>query len=252
MGTLRLATRGSPLALRQTELVSELLRRPHPGLDGRAASSCARGATRTPTSPARPDRRPGRVRHRGGGGGGRRSGRRRRALGQGHALGDAGGPRPGRGAAARRRPRRPRRLHAGRPAGGRPGRHRLGPAPGPAGRICARTSSSPTCGGTWPGGWRWPRRESVSAVVVAVAAMDRLGWREQADATSSTRSTCCPRRGRAPSPCSAGPTTTARGALLAAIDHEPSQRALRAERAVLAGLGGSCTVPVGRLRRAGP
>ena len=33
MGTLRLATRGSPLALRQTELVSELLRQAHPGLD---------------------------------------------------------------------------------------------------------------------------------------------------------------------------------------------------------------------------
>ena len=33
MGTLRLATRGSPLALRQTELVSELLRQAHRGLD---------------------------------------------------------------------------------------------------------------------------------------------------------------------------------------------------------------------------
>ena len=33
MGTLRLATRGSPLALRQTELVAELLRQAHPGLE---------------------------------------------------------------------------------------------------------------------------------------------------------------------------------------------------------------------------
>ena len=33
MGTLRLATRGSPLALRQTELVAALLRRAHPGLE---------------------------------------------------------------------------------------------------------------------------------------------------------------------------------------------------------------------------
>ena len=32
--------------------------------------------------------------------------------------------------------------------------------------------------------------------------------------------------------------------LLALIDHEPSQRALRAERAVLAALGGSCAAPV--------
>ena len=33
MATLRLATRGSPLALRQTELVAELLRRADPGLE---------------------------------------------------------------------------------------------------------------------------------------------------------------------------------------------------------------------------
>src|ERR1700729_128460 len=33
MATVRLATRGSPLALRQTELVSELLRQAHPGLE---------------------------------------------------------------------------------------------------------------------------------------------------------------------------------------------------------------------------
>jgi hydroxymethylbilane synthase len=33
--------------------------------------------------------------------------------------------------------------------------------------------------------------------------------------------------------------------VLSTIDHAPSHRALRAERSVLAGLGGSCTVPVG-------
>jgi hydroxymethylbilane synthase len=33
--------------------------------------------------------------------------------------------------------------------------------------------------------------------------------------------------------------------VLATIDHEPSHRALRAERAVLATLGGNCTLPVG-------
>jgi hydroxymethylbilane synthase len=33
--------------------------------------------------------------------------------------------------------------------------------------------------------------------------------------------------------------------LLASIDHAPSHRAVVAERSVLAGLGGSCTVPVG-------
>ena len=43
-GTLRLATRGSPLALRQTELVSELLARPTPASPSNR-SSCARRAT---------------------------------------------------------------------------------------------------------------------------------------------------------------------------------------------------------------
>ena len=37
--------------------------------------------------------------------------------------------------------------------------------------------------------------------------------------------------------------------LLGAIDHGPSRRTLQAERAVLAGLGGSCTVPVGAYAR---
>ena len=81
---------------------------------------------------------------------------------------------------------------------------------------------------------------AVSAVVVAVAALERLGWRKAA-ATCSTRSTCCPRPARAPSPCSAGPTTRTRARCSRAIDHGPSHRALRAERAVLAALGGSCT-----------
>ncbi len=33
MATIRLATRGSPLALRQTDMVSAFLRRAHPGLE---------------------------------------------------------------------------------------------------------------------------------------------------------------------------------------------------------------------------
>src|SRR5262249_5007880 len=43
--------------------------------------------------------------------------------------------------------------------------------------------------------------------------------------------------------CRAGDAPTR--LLLGAIDHDPSQRALRAERAVLAALGGSCTGPGG-------
>ena len=43
-----------------------------------------------------------------------------------------------------------------------------------------------------------------------------------------------------------------RTALLAAIDDADSHRALRAERSVLAGLGGSCTVPVGAWAESAP
>jgi hydroxymethylbilane synthase len=37
--------------------------------------------------------------------------------------------------------------------------------------------------------------------------------------------------------------------LLAGIDHEPSHRAVRAERSLLAALGGGCDAPVGGLAR---
>ncbi|MFZ0249514.1 MAG: hypothetical protein WAL61_06180, partial [Acidimicrobiales bacterium] len=50
MGTLRLATRGSPLALRQTELVTEMLRAAHPGLDVEAIVVRTQG-DRDATSP---------------------------------------------------------------------------------------------------------------------------------------------------------------------------------------------------------
>ena len=136
MGTVRLATRGSPLALRQTEMVAALLRRAHPDLevepvvvrtrgdrdasvpldqiggqgvfvteveaavaDGRA-DAAVHSAKDMPSTMARPSRARG-------------------------------------GAAAGRRPRRPGRVHAGRAPAGRAGRHGLGPAPGPAGLPAA-------------------------------------------------------------------------------------------------------------------
>ncbi len=50
MGTIRLATRGSPLALRQTEMVSELLRRADPDLDVETVVVRTRGDRDTSTS----------------------------------------------------------------------------------------------------------------------------------------------------------------------------------------------------------
>jgi hydroxymethylbilane synthase len=85
---------------------------------------------------------------------------------------------------------------------------------------------------------------SVSAVVIAVAAMERLGW------LSKVRDVLDPvdvlpqaGQGAIAVQCRADDAGTRE--LLAAIDHAPSHRALRSERAVLAALGGNCALPVG-------
>jgi hydroxymethylbilane synthase len=92
---------------------------------------------------------------------------------------------------------------------------------------------------------------SVSAVVVAVAAMVRLGWAERLSDILDPM-TLLPQAGQGAIAvqCRADDKDTRR--LLASIDDAPSHRALRAERAVLAGLGGSCTVPVGAWARTAP
>jgi hydroxymethylbilane synthase len=85
---------------------------------------------------------------------------------------------------------------------------------------------------------------SVSAVVVAVAAMDRLGWTDRlSDVLDPMDVLPQAGQGAIAVQCRADDDETRR--LLGAADHEPTHRALRAERAVLAGLGGSCSVPVG-------
>ncbi len=85
---------------------------------------------------------------------------------------------------------------------------------------------------------------SVSAVVVAVAAMDRLGWTSRlSDILDPVDVLPQAGQGAIAVQCRADAAVTRE--LLAAIDHVPTHRAVRAERAVLAGLGGSCTVPVG-------
>ena len=90
--------------------------------------------------------------------------------------------------------------------------------------------------------------DEVSAVVVAMAAMERLGWLERvADVLDPVDVLPQAGQGAMAVQCRADDEVTRR--LLGAIDHEPSHRAVRAERAVLAGLGGSCTVPVGAYAR---
>jgi hydroxymethylbilane synthase len=86
----------------------------------------------------------------------------------------------------------------------------------------------------------------VTAVVVAVAAMERLGWLDQVtDVLDPVDLLPQAGQGAIAVQCRADDERTR--ALLAAIDHEATHRAVRAERAVLAALGGSCTVPVGAL-----
>ena len=85
---------------------------------------------------------------------------------------------------------------------------------------------------------------SVSAVVVAVAAMERLGWMHRLTDILDPFDVL-PQAGQGAIAVQCRTDDDAVRALLGSIDHVGSHRAVRAERAVLAGLGGSCTVPVG-------
>ncbi len=85
---------------------------------------------------------------------------------------------------------------------------------------------------------------SVSAVVVAVAAMERLGWRDRLDHVFDPLD-LLPQAGQGALALQCRVDDAGTSALLEAIDHVRSHRTLRAERAVLAALGGSCAVPVG-------
>jgi hydroxymethylbilane synthase len=85
---------------------------------------------------------------------------------------------------------------------------------------------------------------SVSAVVVAVAAMERLGWMGRLTDILNPID-MLPQAGQGVVAVQCRADDEASRQLLAPLDHGPSHTAVVAERAVLAGLGGSCTVPVG-------
>lgn len=88
--------------------------------------------------------------------------------------------------------------------------------------------------------------DGVTAVVVAVAAMERLGWLDRVtDVLDAVDVLPQAGQGAIALQCRADDDRTR--ALLAAVDDDATHRAVRAERAVLATLGGSCTVPVGAL-----
>ena len=242
MATLRLATRGSPLALRQTELVAELLRQAHPDLEVEPVIVRTRG-DRDATSP---------LDQIGGQGvfvteveAAVAEGRAEAAV---HSAKDMPSVMPAAlvlGAVPQRADPRDGLVGAtlaGLPAGGLV-------ATGSARRRAQLAALRPDLVFTDLRG-NMARRVAVaesgevSAVVVAVAAMERLGWlgkvRDVLDPVD-----LLPQAGQGAIAVQCRADDSATRALLAAIDHEPSHRAVRAERAVLATLGGSCVLPVG-------
>ena len=242
MGSLRLATRGSPLALRQTAIVSELLRRAHPGLEVEPVVVRTRG-DQDASSPLDQI----------GGQGvfvaevevAVTDGRADAAVHSAKDMPSVMGEHLVLGAVPPRADPRDGLVGstlAGLPAGGLV-------ATGSARRRAQLAYLRPDLVFTQLRG-NMARRVavgedgSVSAVVVAVAAMERLGWVDRlSDVLDPVDVLPQAGQGAVAVQCRADDEGTRR--LLGAIDHEPSHRALVAERAVLATLGGSCTVPVG-------
>ena len=242
MGTFRLATRGSPLALRQTELVAELLRRVHRGLDVQPLVVRTQG-DRDETSPldqiggqgvfvteveaAVADGRADAAVH--------SAKDMPSVMPQGFVLGAVpprADPRDGLVGATL----------AGLPAGALV-------ATGSARRRAQLAALRPDLvfadlRGNMARRVAVAEEGRVSAVVIAVAAMERLGWlRKVRDVLDPVDVLPQAGQGAIAVQCRADDSGTRE--LLAAIDHVPSHRAVRSERAVLAALGGNCTLPVG-------
>jgi hydroxymethylbilane synthase len=93
--------------------------------------------------------------------------------------------------------------------------------------------------------------DGVTAVVVAMAAMERLEWLDQVTDVLDPMDVL-PQAGQGTIAVQCRADDEHTGAVLAAIDHDTTHRALRAERAVLAALGGSCSVPVGAYAEPAP
>jgi hydroxymethylbilane synthase len=85
---------------------------------------------------------------------------------------------------------------------------------------------------------------SVGAVVVAKAAFDRLGWSERI-AQVLPVSMLLPQAGQGALALECRADDAASAALLAAVDDRAGHCTLAAERALLAALGADCSVPVG-------
>ncbi len=85
---------------------------------------------------------------------------------------------------------------------------------------------------------------SADAVVVAVAAFDRLGWRDRLSEVLAP-TVCLPQVGQGALALECREDDAACRAALAAVDDHQAHRTLLAERSFLAALGASCSAPVG-------
>jgi len=91
---------------------------------------------------------------------------------------------------------------------------------------------------------RLAKASGFDAIVVAAAALDRLG-RSSARSEVLDPEVVVPQVGQGALAVECRADDTATLALLAAIDHRPSRLAVEAERAFLREIGGSCDLPVG-------
>ncbi len=85
---------------------------------------------------------------------------------------------------------------------------------------------------------------SADAVVVAVAAFDRLGWSDRLTEVLAP-TVCLPQVGQGALALECREDDAASRAVLAAADDRQAHRTLLAERSFLAAVGASCSAPVG-------
>ncbi|MEZ5382679.1 MAG: hydroxymethylbilane synthase [Microthrixaceae bacterium] len=95
---------------------------------------------------------------------------------------------------------------------------------------------------------RLGRVGELDAIVVAAAALDRLGLADRANELLAP-SLFCPQVGQGAVAVECRRDDAGVRAALAAIDDEPTRWCVEAERSFLADLGGDCTIPAGAFAR---
>jgi len=86
------------------------------------------------------------------------------------------------------------------------------------------------------------------AIVLAAAGLRRLGWGERITQILPVE-LMCPAAGQGALAIETRNGTDAAAAVCATLTHEDTLRSVRAERALLSGLGGGCQVPIGAYAR---